>query len=56
LGFDKIIEFLKKKYSVPSPSIGLIYTCTFSNFDSEFEKVARFRDARGVFDPEDQWD
>ena len=51
MGFDKNIELLKKKYSVPPP-VGLLYTYTFSYFDSEFEKVARLRDAIGVFDPE----
>jgi hypothetical protein len=48
----RLSNFSRKNIQFPPLSVGLLYACTFSDFDSEFEKVARLRDARGVLDPE----
>jgi len=50
--FYKLLVSLTKKYSVPKPTVRLISADTLSDYDPEFEKDPRFRQSRGVFDPD----
>jgi len=48
LWIHKISRFLKKKYSVPTPTVRLLEGETFSDYDKKLEKMG-FRHARGLF-------